>query len=105
MPGLGCRNNRCCSEMARTGSSRLLLPWCRAVITWRPTHPEHVFIPGRQGFRVLCTKEHAANSSYVFHGYNMEARFAPPGSSDSKLIVLFSIGSGRNTRQISLSKD
>jgi hypothetical protein len=42
---------------------------------------------------------------WVWGTTDYDARFAPPGSSESKLIVLFSVGSGRKTSQISLSKD
>src|SRR5438094_6626505 len=71
MPGLGCRNTRCRSEMAENSGSRLLDPWRRVVIARRAIYAEHLFIPHRQGFRVLRAKEHAADSSYVFHRQNM----------------------------------
>jgi hypothetical protein len=40
----------------------------------RSTYAEHLFIPRRQGFRVLRAKEHAADSSYVFHRHDMIRR-------------------------------
>jgi len=37
----------------------------------RSTYAERIVIPRRQGFGILRPKEHAADSSYSFHGYSM----------------------------------
>ena len=70
MSGLGFEIIGVAWKRGENGGSRLLDPWRRVVIARRAAYAEHLFIPRRQGFRVLRPKEHAADSSYVFHRHN-----------------------------------
>src|SRR5205807_10008556 len=68
-------------------------------VPWLQNHP--TFVPVVSG-HVNATPH---DSGRMAENTLRARSFSPPASNESKLIVLFSIGSDRNTRQISLSKD